>query len=128
MDIFFQDPSEIPLPPDEVRIKELKVQPLPNDRRVRVYLAVDPFQRRPNLDLFITDEKDRVVSSAYIIESITKNIEITMHIRGEFITGAYKLKAILYYLKKDESDPEAEPIIEDPLIVHQKQVSFCIPE
>ena len=55
MDIFFQDPSEIPLPPEEVRIREVRAEPWPDGQRVRVYLEVDPFQQRPNADVKITD-------------------------------------------------------------------------
>jgi hypothetical protein len=51
MDIFFADPSEVPLPPNEVRIRELNVEPWPDGNRLRVYLEVDPFQKRPNADL-----------------------------------------------------------------------------
>ena len=55
MDIFFRDPSEIPLPPDEVRIRVLHADPYPDGQRVRIHLEVDPFQRRPNADVRITN-------------------------------------------------------------------------
>ena len=38
MDIFFQDPGAIPLPPDDVKIVELRAEPWPDNRRVKVYL------------------------------------------------------------------------------------------
>lgn len=128
MDIFFQDPSEIPLPPEEVRIREVHVQPSTGDRRVRIYLEVDPFQKRPNLDLFILDESGRVVSSAFIIESMTRKMELTMHIREEITRGDYELKATMYYLSKDEGDPESEPDFDDPMIVHEVKENFRIGE
>ena len=42
MDIFFQDPTDIPLPPEEVRIRELTAEPWPDGRRVRVYVELTP--------------------------------------------------------------------------------------
>ena len=55
MDIFFQDPTEVPLPPNEVRIRALRAETYPDGQRVRVYLEVDPSQQRPSADLAIRD-------------------------------------------------------------------------
>ncbi len=59
MDFFFNDPSETRLPPDEVRIRDLQVQVLEDGRKVKVYLEVDPFQKRPSVDLAITDPQGK---------------------------------------------------------------------
>ena len=81
MDIFFQDPSEIPLPPDEVRIRKLSASPWPDGRRVKVVLEVDPFQKRPNADVFIRNALGDQVAEVSLIEPMTRKLEFTMHLR-----------------------------------------------
>src|SRR4030042_6775942 len=54
MDIFFQDPNEVRLPPEEVRLSEMHVTPLADGNRVKVYLELTPFIKRPNIEVIIT--------------------------------------------------------------------------
>jgi hypothetical protein len=110
MDIFFQDPTEVPLPPEEVRIREFRAEAWPDGRRVRVYLEVDPFQKRPNADILITDHLDRKLASASIIESMDRKMEITMHLRGEVTPGEHHVMAVLFYSQAiEEDDPQEQP-------------------
>lgn len=81
MDIFFSDPTAIPLPPDEVRVKELRAEPWPDKRRVRVYLEITPFQQRPNGNITITDAAGEEVASVSFIETIDPKMEFTIHLR-----------------------------------------------
>ena len=97
MEFFFNDPSEIRLPPDEVRIRDLQVQVLDEGRKVKVYLEVDPFQKRPSADLIITDPHGKPVSNVSIIESMLRKMELTMHLRGEPVSGQHTIEAILFY-------------------------------
>lgn len=129
MDIFFQDPSDIPLPPDEVRIKELRAEPWPDNRRVRVYLEVSPFQARPSGEIILLDSRGDEVSSISIIETIDPKMEFTLHIRGDETIGEYTLNAIIFYLEEfDEPDTTEEslPIQPEREIVDQAQVKFNI--
>ncbi len=126
MDIFFQDPDEIPLPPEEVRIRQLRAEVWPDGRRVRVFLEVDPFQKRPSAELTIQDLDGQMLASASIIESMTRQIELTMHLRGEMQPGWIHLSAVLFYLaplpepgQAVESEPTGKPQITD-----QKRISF----
>ncbi len=81
MDLFFQDPNEIPLPPEEVRIRAFTVEPYPDGRRVRVSLEVDPFQKRPSFDIVITDAGGEEVAQTTIIETMTRKLDVTLHLR-----------------------------------------------
>ncbi len=118
MDIFFADPTEVPLPPDEVRIRVLNAEPWPDGRRVRVYLEVDPFQVRLNADLVIVDDHGREVAHANIIESLERKIEVTLHLRPVLGSGAagneapqsarYTVHAQLYYVDIDEGIADDE--------------------
>ncbi|MFC2053689.1 hypothetical protein ACFLV7_05230, partial [Chloroflexota bacterium] len=80
VEINFSDPDEIPLQPNDVRIRALRVNPLSDGRLVHVYLEVDPFQKRPSVDLTICDNVGQEASSTSIIESVDRNIEIRMHV------------------------------------------------
>jgi hypothetical protein len=129
MDIFFQDPSETPLPPEEVRIRELRAEPWSDGRRVKVYLEVDPFQMRPNLDGFIVNEKGEVVSDISLIETMTRKMEFTMHIREEKPGNRYTLKFILYYSSPlPETKPEEQVPMEMPesTEVDRKEITFFV--
>ena len=125
MDIFFQDAGEIPLPPDEVRIRELKAEPWPDGRRVHVYLEVDPFQVRPNFDLVITDARGLERGTVSIIESMTRVMELTMHLQGSDTDGEYMLSAALFFVERSaEEDPEA--LSQEPHIVDRAERKFTI--
>jgi len=106
LDIFLTDPSEIPLPPKEVRIRVLRASIRPDRLQVHVYLEVDPFEQRPNADLDILDTTERIISSASIIESITRKIEVNLHLRQSVPPGSYTLRATLYYAKLPEAGEE----------------------
>ncbi len=91
-------PPEDGLPPREVRIQSLRVEPWPEDpRRVRVHLDITPFLQRPNIEVSITSESGAEAASIAIIESIESRMVFTMHIRGEPINGKYTLSASLFY-------------------------------
>jgi hypothetical protein len=134
MDIFFTDPTEVPLPPSEVRIRELRADLLPDGARLRVYLEVDPFQKRPNADLTLLDRDGQELSSVSIIESMTRKMELVMHLRGA-AAGPCTLQALLYYATLPEpakpgqdlgTGARPEPKIERRP-VDTRQVTFELP-
>jgi hypothetical protein len=127
MDIFFQDPTAIPLPPQEVRIKSLHAEPWSDNRRVRVILEVTPFQKRPNGEVNISDPLGEEVASVSIIESIVPRMEFTMHLRGENPAGEYRLTATLYYLLEAESQ-EDRTEERQRMVVDERSVDFEITE
>jgi hypothetical protein len=127
MDIFFQDPTAIPLPPQEVRIKSLSAELWPDNRRVSVILEVTPFQKRPSGEVNISNPLGVEVASVSIIESIVPRMEFTMHLRGENPAGEYRLSATLYYLSEAESQehPNEE---RQRMVVDERSVLFEIRE
>lgn len=131
MDIFFQDPNEIPLPPEEIRIKDLRVDPYPDGKRLRVFLEVDPFQKKPNVELTITDQKGYLVSEASILESMTRRMQLTMHLRGEAQNCPHTILAKVYYFDTPADATEDKPALmesRDLMVVDQKAVEFLPPE
>ncbi len=108
MDIHFFDPDDAPVPPDEVRIREMRARPHPDGRRVRVYLEITPFQRRPNAEINIFNQQDEVVAALSVIETIDPRMEFTMHLREPQPGGDYRLEATVLYSDLDLDDPPAE--------------------
>jgi len=106
MDIFFQDPNEIPLPPAEVRILELRAEPWPDKQRVRVYLELTPFQKRPYIEVILHDANGEEIASSSIVEPLSWKLEFTMHLRGE-LNNPYTLNARLYYPDGPSGEPRA---------------------
>jgi hypothetical protein len=127
MDLFFQDPSVIPLPPEEVRIREMRVKPYLDGKRVRVRVELDPFQRRPSLEMTILNAKAEQVVQARVIETMARTLEMTLHLREDQPCGQYTFHCLLYY--QDAPTPEpVESLVEypPPKVVDQRQVSFML--
>jgi hypothetical protein len=124
MDIFFTDPSEIPLPPDEVRIRMLRVDPSPDGKRVRVYLEVDPFQKRPSVDLVILDQGGEEAATVSIIESMSRKMELTMHLRRGTPGGSYTLGATLYFATLPDFEAEQDSAQIERTQVDSTEIQF----
>lgn len=124
MDIFFQEPNEIPLPPEEVRILEFTANPYPDGHRVRIYLEITPFQKRPSLEVVVLDAHGAQASTVSIIETISRKMEFTMHLRQVETAGQYTLTADVFY----EQDLEAHQvdIKPEPTIVDRGHTEFSI--
>ena len=123
MDIFFHDPDDIPLPPNEVRIRQFNVQPYPDGKRVRVYLEVTPFQKHPSAEISLFDALGDELGSISIIETIDPRMEMTMHLRGANANGPFTARADLFYedLPEEVANggvPAQYPIPERTLVDH----------
>jgi hypothetical protein len=91
-------PSEDALPPEDVRIVELRAEPWPeNAMRLRIHLEITPFQERPSLEVLITGPDGAQLSSIFIIETIEALMTFTMHLRGESPSGPLLVYARLFY-------------------------------
>ena len=130
MDIFFQDPNEIPLPPAEVRIRSLRADPWPDGKRVRISMEVDPFQQRPNADITIENSAGDEVAQINIIESLSRKIELTMHLHGPVLDGRFTVVAHLYYsepLREPQPGEEGQPArLPESTVVDQAETTFII--
>ena len=130
MDINFTDLSEVPLPPDEVRIRDFRVDPYPDGKRVRVYLELTPFQKHPSGELFITDLMGDQVATANIIETIDPKMELTMHLRIPDPQGEFTARAAIFYTDSLEDITEGDQIIAAPerRVVDEMEIQFEIGE
>lgn len=106
---FFPELDEINnsrLPPEEVRILDLSVEPYTDAKRVRVNLEMTPFLTRPHIDLVILDPNSAEAAAASIVEPMAWKQEFTLHLRTAWQAGEYKLLVRLFYPPPDEEDPK----------------------
>jgi hypothetical protein len=138
MNIYFHDPEDIPLPPEEVRIRELRADPWPDGRRVRIDLEVTPFQKRPSGEISILDDQGEEMASISIIETGDPKMEFTIHLRSPRPGAEYTVSSKVYYAEaEEEEDEEAanrsgeKPLLPLPTkirVVDQAQTTFRIEE
>lgn len=104
MDITFRSSSEVPLPPEEMRFRSVKVQPYPDGRRVQVSLEITPFQVRPNIDISLLDSAGEVAASAHIVEASEPRMSLTLHIRQGPASGRFTGQFTLGYSGQEPVD------------------------
>jgi hypothetical protein len=100
-----QDPDIERLPPEKVHILELRAEPYPDGRRVRVNMDMTPFEKRPHIEISLTDAGGHEVASASFIEPMAWKLEFTLHIRGEDPASPYTLSAHLFYPDGVQAEP-----------------------
>lgn len=106
----FGPPPENGVPPQEVRLIDLRVEPWPDGRRVRVFAELNPFLENPNLEASIATPGGDEVAHASIIETAEEKIVFTMHLRALQVGGVYNLTVRVLY--------------PDQGIVDEKTISF----
>lgn len=135
MDLFFRDSSEIPLPPEDVRIRHLNAVPWSDGRRVHVLMEITPFQQRPNGEISVIDAQGNEVANLSIIETAYPKMEFTVHLLLPSPEGHFHVLAKVFYnLEKSERKSEETPNkdqLQPPLpgqirIVDQAETTFEI--
>jgi hypothetical protein len=131
-DIFFTDAGEAPVPPDEVRIRELEAQPRPDGRRVRVHTALTPFQKRPNIEVLIHNAGGSEVAAVSVVEAIDATMDFTMHLREQQTGGQYTLSMSVFYADVEAAQGSApsagEMLGKARNVIDERQIAFEIPQ
>lgn len=118
MDIrFFNDPLEQPRPREEVRTRQIGLYLYPDLRRLAFGVELTPFRERPSIEVTITNGDGAPAGSLHVIETMTPNFSLTMHLRDASTTNPYTLVAVLYY-----SWPEERERLE----IERREVTFEI--
>jgi hypothetical protein len=134
MDINFHDPNDIPLPPKEVRVRQLRVEPLPDQKRVRVFIELTPFQQKPNCEIKIINRSGLEAASLSIIEAIDRKMEFTIHLKKENAPGEYTALLDVYYFEEETPEESSGEQAEETLhqlperiqMVDQQEAEFSI--
>jgi len=104
MDLPLFESDEIPLPPEKIRFKSVRVSPYPDRTRVRLDLRLTPFLERPNIDIVILDSVGDEAASAKVIENLDPSLRLTLHLRPAGPPGAYTARLALSYPDQDPVD------------------------
>lgn len=96
MDFFFPEDNLNRMTPEETRITSLSAEPYPDGYRLHVNIEMTPFQKRPHLEVILSNGNGDEIQTTSIVEPLTWRIEFTMHIRGE-LKNPYTLGAKLFY-------------------------------
>ncbi|WP_374685780.1 hypothetical protein [Promineifilum sp.] len=109
MDIkFFDDPLEQPRPREDVRIRQIGLFIYPDLRRMMFGVELTPFVERPSIEVLITNGDGQPAGSLHVIETLTPNFSLTMHLRDRATVNPYELTAVLYYSWPDRERVEVE--------------------
>ena len=106
MEFFFPEDNLQRTSPEETRILSLTAEPYEDGRRMRVNIEMSPFEKRPHLEITLTDTENTEISTASFVEPMAWKLEFTLHLRKEPADGPLDLEARLYY----PDGPEAEPV------------------
>ena len=93
----FFHPPEDALPPEETRFLEARIEPWPDGKRIRIHVAITPFQKKPDLVAQIFDSTGRLVTRADILETMDNRLVFTMHLRGDDILPPFRLEIGMGY-------------------------------
>jgi hypothetical protein len=106
MEFFLTNPDVQRLPPPETRVLNMRAEPYPDGKRVRVVIELTPFQENPYLNITLSNPVGEIVAEASIVEPATWILELNLHIRKPcaIAGGSYKLSIILSYPSLGEID------------------------
>ncbi len=114
MEFFLNDPNIQRVSPDQTRFVDLRAEPYPDGKKIRISLELTPFEKRPNIELSLLDSEGVDAGSASIIEPMGWKLELTLHNRKPAPEiGKYTLIASLSYPDLGEVD-RREISIETP--------------
>jgi hypothetical protein len=106
MDFFFPEDNLNRMTPEETRITSLKAEAYPDGYRVRCNLEITPYQKRPHIEVALSDSNGDEIASTSIVEPMSWKLEFTMHLRDDELKNPYTLEAKLYY----PDGPAQEPV------------------
>ena len=86
-----------PLPPNEVRFIDLKIEPWEDKKRLKVFVQISEFTQPPNLNFYISNSSSEIISEVTMIENVDTEIVFTMHLRSSNLSNQLSLSAEIYY-------------------------------
>lgn len=109
MDIkFFDNPLESPRSREDVRIRQVGLFFYPDLRRLQFGIELTPFLERPSIEVIIRNGGGEPAGSLHVIETLTPNFSLTMHLRDQATTNPYELMTVVYYSWPDKEKIEVD--------------------
>lgn len=100
---FFDDPLKGPASREEVRIKQIGLFIHDDSRRLTFGLELTPFLERPSIEVTIRNGQGEPAGALTVVESMTPNFSLIVHLRDSEVNDPYTLTAEIYY-----ATPETE--------------------
>ena len=104
MFIQIENSEGAPVPPEDVRIQSVHIDPYPDGKRIRVSLKLTPFQIPPNIDVIVLDQEGEESATMNIIGVATPEFTVTAHLRGNPSSSTYTFITRLIYEELGEID------------------------
>jgi len=98
---FFDDPIQQPKSREEVRIKQIGLFVHDDLRCVSFGLELTPFLERPSIQVVILNGQGEHAGALTVIETMTPNFSLIVHLRDGDVTDPYELTAEIYYAKPE---------------------------
>lgn len=110
---FFSDPMNQPRSREDVRMKQIGLFVHEGGRRVTFGVELTPFLERPCLDVEISNGAGKPAGSLSVIETMTPNFSIVLHLRDEEAIDPYQLRAVVYYTtpETDRADVDSQIVM-----------------
>ena len=87
MEFFFPEDNLERTSPEDTKILSLSAEPYEDGRRVRVNIEMSLFEKRPHLEVNLTDSNGEEISTASFVEPMTFKLEFTLHLRTKPAAG-----------------------------------------
>jgi hypothetical protein len=127
MELFFNDPNVVKLPPEEVRLREVRIIPLAGGGRVKIHLELTPFQKRPDISVTITSASGKEAARTTILETMLTRLELTMHLHEPDAGNEYAVETVVFYQKLPLPSETGDDIeLPEPLIVDRVKTTFTL--
>ena len=109
MDIkFFDDPLEQPRGREDTRFRQIGLFIYPERRVFAFGVELTPFVERPSIEVHVRNSAGEPAGSLHVIETLTPNFSLTMHLRDATTRNPYELTAVLYYAWPDQDRIEVD--------------------
>lgn len=99
---FFEDGFQQGNEREDVRLKNLGIYVYEDGRRVAVGFELTPFRERPSLEVTATNAHGEHAGSMMVIEALSPNFSLTLHLRDHRPTPRYVLEALVFYQDEEE--------------------------
>ncbi len=101
---FVPNPQDPPVPPDQVRVRKVTVEPRNDRRRIKVVAELTPFEKRPHVEIEVYNQTGQIVASLSVVEPINPVLEFTLHLRDPNPDQTFRLVVSVQY-----PDPDYTP-------------------
>lgn len=104
MELPLVDPTEPPRSPKQTRFREVQAEPYPDGSRLRLYVRLTPFERRPDLDITVFNEEGEQIASTIVVQAFLPVLSLTMHLQPGAGSGECSARLLLRYPELETVD------------------------